>query len=119
MEKGYELSSNIEDDIFALGDQLVDFCGAGVGSQPRCGKCWHLTNQHEHYELGQGCGYPKLNGEEYCEDLKIQRSHLQQLLDYQTSRVESERKLKEEQKEKLEKEAEVAWMKKVKLDSRK
>ena len=108
MEKGYELSSDIEDDIFALSDQLVELCGAGVGSQPRCGQCWRLTSQHEEYHLGADCGYEKLTGEEYCESLKLQRSHLQKLLDYQTSRTESERKLKEEQKEKLEREAEVA-----------
>ena len=113
MERSYELSSDIEDDIFALGEGLFNFCGAGVGVQPRCGKCWRLTNQHEHYELGAGCGYEKLDGEEYCESLKLQRSHLQKILDYQTSRAESDRKLKEEQKEKLEKEAEVAWMKKL------
>ena len=76
----YELLSDIEQDIFALDDEVHKICGFGVSTTYRCDKCRRYNTDHQQQSVSE-CNYQKLSGDEFCQEIKLQREQLKQTMD--------------------------------------
>ena len=76
----YELSTDIQKQIFALDDELHKLCGFGVSTTYRCDKCWRYSTDHRQQSV-QNCNFKKLDGDNFCDEIKLQREQLQRAID--------------------------------------
>ena len=76
----YELSTDIQQQIFALDDELHKLCGFGVSTTYRCDKCWRYSTDHRQQSV-QDCNFKKLDGTNFCDEIKLQREQLQKAIE--------------------------------------